>query len=112
MSLTFYDRKMASEVVPVVRRCICALQGRRLCGVCTLTARLTADVERIFPDVTYTEGLAFLKLAADLVRLPEPATWGTHCFRRGWADEALQAGGPTAFFYSGGWRGVDTWTFT
>ena len=32
--------------------------------------------------------------------------WGTHAFRRGWADEALRAGGPTALFYSGGWRGV------
>ena len=112
VSLTFYDRKMASEVVPVVRRCICALQGRRLCGVCTLTARLTAEVERIFPDVTYTEGLAFRKLATDLVGPPEPATSGTHCFRRGWADEALQAGGPTALFYSGGWRGVAAFGYT
>ena len=32
--------------------------------------------------------------------------------RRGWADEALQQGGPTALFYSGGWRGVAAFGYT
>jgi hypothetical protein len=47
-----------------------------------------------------------LKTAAANVSLPRPLEWGTHCFCRGWADEALKVGGPTALLYSGGWRGI------
>ena len=47
-----------------------------------------------------------LKVAAELCGFERAMEWGTHAFRRGWADEALRAGGPAALFYSGGWRGV------
>ena len=51
-------------------------------------------------------GLALVKAAASIIGINEPMAWGTHVFRRGWADEALQAGGPSALFFSGGWKGV------
>ena len=97
-------RKMCDAPVTISRRCICAPQGRALCGVCVLRRRWSRG--RIFPDVTYEEGLAVVKAAAQLAGLPNPLAWGTHAFRRGWADEVLAAGGPGALFYSGGWRGV------
>jgi hypothetical protein len=103
-SLTLFHRKLQSQPVVVTRRCICALQGRQLCGVCVLHRRWNAG--RIFPEVCYTSSLGFLKAAVAIGGLANPNTWGTHAFRRGRADEALQAGGPGALFYSGGWRGV------
>ena len=60
----------------------------------------------IFPNVSYAESLALLKVAAEVCGSERALEWGTHAFRRGWADEALRAGGPAALFYSGGWRGV------
>ena len=104
VSLTLYQRKMHSHPVVITRRCICLLQGRQLCGVCVLHRRWVPG--RIFTDVCYTSSLAFLKAAAAIGGLAHPATWGTHAFRRGWADEALKAGGPSALFFSGGWKGV------
>ena len=47
-----------------------------------------------------------LEIAAQQAQLPEALAWGTHAFRRDWADEALQHGGVGALFFSGGWRGV------
>ena len=76
-----------------------------------MTARSAAS-GRLFPDLTYTEGLAFLKVAAQALAFPNAEGWGTHACRRGWADEALQAGGPTALFYSGGWRGITAFAYT
>ena len=52
------------------------------------------------------EGLAYLKAVAMHLRLERASEWGTHAFRRGWANEALKAGGATALFHSGGWRGA------
>ena len=77
---------------------------RSVCGVCVLSRRWASG--RIFPEITYTDGLAVLKAAAELTGLPSPLTWDTHCFRRGWADDVLREGGPGALFYSGGWKGV------
>ena len=59
-----------------------------------------------FAGVQYADALAVLKLAASALELPSAPAWGTHAFRRGFADEALQHGGPTALFFSGGWKGV------
>ena len=95
---------MHSAPVSVVRRCICKLQGRPLCGVCILQRRWCAT--RIFPTIVYADALALLKVAAEECDFDRALGWGTHAFRRGWADEALLAGGPTALFYSGGWRGI------
>ena len=103
-SLTLFQRKLQTQAVVVSRRCICQMQGNCLCGVCILYDRWNED--KLFPDVCYTSSLAFLKASAALAGLPKPSTWGTHAFRRGWADEALQAGGPAALFFSGGWKGV------
>ena len=98
------DRKMQLEPVEVVRSCICQLQGKRLCGVCVVKRRWNDGP--LFPDITYREALAFLKLSATHLGLEHGASWGTHAFRRGWANEALQEGGPKALYYSGGWKGV------
>ena len=65
----------------------------------------------MFPHVSYTEGLAYLKAAAMHLKLGRASEWGTHAFRRGWANEALKAGGATALFYSGGWRGVAAFSY-
>ena len=97
-------RKMHLSPVLVVRRCICKLQGRSLCGACVLRRRWCES--RIFPGATYVDSLALLKVAAEECGFERALEWGTHAFRRGWADEALKAGGPTALFYSGGWKGV------
>ena len=95
---------MHTEPVHVVRRCICKLQGRSLCGVCILRRIWCAS--RLFPGVYYADALALLKVAAEENGFERPLEWGTHAFRRGWADEALRAGGPSSLFYSGGWRGI------
>ena len=108
-SVTLFRRKMHTAPVVVVRRCICRLQSRQLCGVCTLRDRCGAV--RVFPALTYVEGLAYLKAAAVRVKLERPTEWGTHAFRRGWADEVLKEGGPAALFYSGGWRGVTAFAY-
>jgi len=112
-TLTLLKRKCQQHPVEVTRRCICALQGRQLCGVCILASRHDENgSDRLFPDISYTESLALLKSAAQELGLEQAQCWGTHAFRRGWADEALQAGGPTALFYSGGWRGVAAFGYT
>ena len=107
--VTLFKRKMHSAPVVITRRCICRLQSRKLCGVCALRGR--ASGARFFPSLSYAEGLAYLKSAAVRLQLECPASWGTHAFRRGWADEALKEGGPAALFYSGGWRGVTAFAY-
>ena len=49
-TLTFFHRKMQQSPVTVVRRCICKLQGRTLCGVSvfTLPQRFRAALSRAF----------------------------------------------------------------
>ena len=59
-----------------------------------------------FAHISYSEALAFLKAAATALGFPEARHWGTHAFRRGFANDALRAGGPSALFWSGGWRGL------
>ena len=104
-TITFLHRKCFKEPCQVLRRCICELQGRSLCGVCTLRG-LTAQSITPFSEIRYTEALAVLKLGAATLGLANASSWGTHAFRRGFANEALQAGGPGALFFSGGWRGI------
>ena len=105
ITITYMRRKCFKEPVEVTRQCICTVLSPVLCGVCALTAQ-GAPAQLPFAHVTYAESLALLKLGAANVGLEEPAAWGTHAFRRGWASDALQKGGPTALFYSGGWRGL------
>ena len=52
-----------------------------------------------------------LKAVAAVLDFPDAGSWGTHAFRRGWAEDALKAGGPSALFYSGGWRGVAAFAY-
>ena len=108
--ITFTNRKCCSEPVEVSRRCICSLQGRTLCGTCVLKRRL-ADSSIPFSGISYNESLACLKLAAQSLGFAEARSWGTHAFRRGWATEVVQANGPAALFYSGGWRGVTAFAY-
>ena len=93
----------------VVRRCICKLQGRALCGACVLRAR--RNQARVFPYFTYADGLAYLKSAAMHLKFEKATEWGTHAFRRSWANEALKACGVTALFCSGGWHGVAAFSY-
>ena len=97
-------RKMMNEPVEIVRHCICSLQGRQLCGVCTLERRWCSG--RIFAAISYHSALALLKTAAKFLKFDNDHMWGTHVFRRGWAEEALKEGGPQALYFSGGWKGV------
>ena len=90
VEITLHQRKIATGPVNDHRRCICSQQGRALCGVCVVAKRWRPG--RIFQDISYGDGLAVLKGAAQLASLPRPLSWGTHCFRRGWADDVLQAG--------------------
>jgi len=110
-SITLKHRKMQHGPVLVVRKCICTLQGKRLCGVCVLKRRCDLQSEQLFAGITYPEGLGLLKAAASQLRFSDALDWGTHAFRRGWADEALKHGGPTALFYSGGWRGIAAFSY-
>ena len=105
ITITYMRRKCFKEPVEVTRQCICDVLGTVLCGVCALKKQ-GAPSEPPFAHITYAESLALLKLGATNVGLEEPAAWGTHAFRRGWASDALLRGGPTALFYSGGWRGL------
>jgi len=109
--ITLKHRKLQHSAIQVVRNCICHLQGKRLCGVCILRRRCELDSHRLFPDLTYAQGLALLKAAASQLHYVDALSWGTHAFRRGWADEALRNGGPTALFYSGGWRGIAAFSY-
>ena len=103
--IRFARRKCYNEPCETTRRCICKMQGRTLCGVCALFS-LGESSPVPFADVQYSEALAVLKLAAKALQLRSAGAWGTHAFRRGFADEALQNGGPAALFFSGGWKGV------
>jgi len=76
----------------VWRVCVCQLQGKRLCAVCIIR-RLFRLGEQLLPGVNYVDGLACVKLAAAHLGLHRALEWGTHCFRRGRAD---QAGPPPA----------------
>ena len=107
--ITFFHRKMCSTPVVVTRVCSCAQAGQGLCGVCILQRRATQG--RVFPSVCYPTALQLLKRAAAVAGLPNPTAWGTHCFRRGAAEDALRAGGPSALFWSGGWRGVAAFAY-
>ena len=78
VTLTLFRRKMHNSPVTVVRRCICKLQGRTLCGACVLKTRV-GDI-RWFPHMWCTEGLAYLKAAAMHLRLGRASEWGTHAF--------------------------------
>jgi hypothetical protein len=110
-SITLKHRKLQHSSVQVVRKCICTMQGKRLCGVCILRRRCELQSEQLFAGITYSEGLGLLKAAASQLRFSDALDWGTHAFRRGWADEALKHGGPTALFYSGGWRGIAAFSY-
>ena len=101
----FAHRKCYNEPCETTRRCICHLQGRTLCGVCSLFS-LGEQAPVPFANARYSDALAVLKLAASALHLRNAPAWGTHAFRRGFADEALQQGGPAALFFSGGWKGV------
>ena len=54
VTLTLFRRKYNSPVT-VVRRCICKMQGRTLCGACVLKTRV-GNI-RWFPHMWYTEAL-------------------------------------------------------
>ena len=103
--IRFAHRKSYNEPCETTRRCICHQQGRLLCGACTLFS-LGETSAVPFSGIQYADALAVLKLAANALHLRSAPAWGTHAFRRGFANEALQQGGPTALFFSGGWKGV------
>ena len=71
----------------VWRVCVCQLQGKRLCAVCIIRHSLRPG-EQLLPGVNYVDGLACVKLAAAHLGLHRALEWGTHCFRRGRADQA------------------------
>ena len=50
VTLTLFRREVHNSPVTVVRRCICKLQGRTLCGACVLKARV-GNVH-VFPHVS------------------------------------------------------------
>ena len=103
--LTFTRRKCYRTPVDVTRKCICADSRNILCGVCALREAAQSSAMP-FAHIAYAEALAFLKAGANALALPQAQHWGTHAFRRGFANDALRAGGPSALFWSGGWRGV------
>ena len=108
--IVFLNRKCCSEPVEVVRRCICGLQGKTLCGACILKGKM-GNGSILFPSITYSDSLAGLKIAAQALGFAEGRSWGTHAFRRGWATEVIEAKGPAALFYSGGWRGMTAFAY-
>ena len=103
--VTFMRRKCYRAPVEVSRKCICTGRTQSLCGVCALR-QAAAESPTPFSHVRYSEALAFLKAAATAMHFENAQHWGTHAFRRGFADDALRAGGPSALFWSGGWRGL------
>ena len=70
------------------RECVCDLVGHGpdLCGVCAILRRGVGKSGRLWPNVTYNDGLAYVKLAARVAGLETPFQWGTHVFRKGRAD--------------------------
>ena len=103
-TIVFHKRKMQNKPVHVVRQCVCKAPAPDLCGVCVIRRRRGRGP--LFPALQYDRALAALKTAALALGFPRGAEWGTHCFRRGWANDALRHGGVPALFYSGGWRGI------
>ena len=74
-------------------------------------ARSRRGGAQVFPDLSYAEGLAYLKAGAAHLGFERASEWGTHAFRRSWANDAIKNGGATALFYSGGWRGVAAFSY-
>ena len=104
-TVTFTRGKCYKVPVDVVRKCLCTGVKNVLCGVCALEGAAGAS-NTPFAHITYSEALAFLKAGATALGLPQAQHWGTHAFRRGFANDALRSGGPSALFWSGGWRGL------
>ncbi len=107
--ITLLRRKCCREPVVIPRNCVCDTQGRVLCGVCWLHELGTH--RPVFANLSYAESLATLTLGAGAFGFSELAAWSTHAFRRGYATEALAAGGPSALFHAGGWRGVAAFSY-
>ena len=74
--------------------------------MCILERRLSGNNKRIFPELSYTDGLAYVKFAAMALKLLRAEEWGTHAFRRGRGNQALKDGGVSALFQVGSWRSV------
>ena len=108
-TVRLHQRKMCQQSVAVTRRCICELQTPLLCGVCALRRRPREG--RLFANLSYGSALASLKVACGALNFPRASEWGTHAFRRGWADEVLAQGGVPALFHSGGWQGVSAFGY-
>ena len=83
-----------------------AARKAALCAVCVGLTICTVST-----DLAYAESLASLKLGAEACSFSSPSEWGTHSFRRGYASESLAAGGPSALFWAGGWRGVTDFAY-
>ena len=95
------------NVIPISRNCICAQQSSTLCGTCILRKRYqNNDGGYVFPHITYASAMYWLREGAAALSWQNPASWGTHCFRRGWGRDAYNAGGMSALFISGGWSSV------
>ena len=56
--ITLALRKCRREPEQLWRKCVCDLQGRRLCGVCVLHRRASRAGSRVFPDLAYADALA------------------------------------------------------
>ena len=78
--------------------------ARSLGGVLSIALRtgVTQVVTTQVIAMGFNYALAMSKRAAFSAGLSDALSWGTHAFRQGWADEALQHGGPNALFCSGG----------
>jgi hypothetical protein len=57
-----HERHPCAPALPT--RCVCELQGRRLCGVCVLHRRVPRGGALVFPHASYRDGLALVKLGA------------------------------------------------
>ena len=100
-------RKNARCVTEILRKCVCASQGKMLCAVCYLRVQVAwhkklrrGPAERLF-QIDLKAALSFLRSATLSCEGAKP-TW--HSFRRGYATDLLASGRDWgAVMLAGGW---------
>ena len=98
-SIILFRRKNFQTPTVVHRHCVCETEGRTLCGVCWLVEWIRGmgprPSGRLF-DITATTFTKHLRrdvLSAGVAQAPK---LGSHCWRRGMAQDLVNAGGSLA----------------
>ena len=108
ISLTLFRRKNCSGPTVIHRRCVCATEGRTLCAVCALKLwidRFRGQHPAKLFRVSAKSFVKYMRRDAARCGLTGAALLGSHAWRRGMAQDIVNAGGSLAtLLRAGQWR--------